>query len=114
MSSALLFAKETGTVLKLEIDEDHDSEDDDVPRYVPVQDISAYPGEKEYLFSGNHNKFKLIDIKDCGTGKWHPVEMSALLKFQQMLQKEFPEWTDREISMIREYVQFIVAEYVIC
>ena len=113
LSSALLFAKDTGTVLKLEVDEDHGSDGDDAPRYVPVQDISAFPGEKEYLFSGNHNRFKLVDVKDCRTGKWYPTEMSALRKFQQMLQQEFPEWTDAEISMIQEYVQFIVAKYVI-
>ena len=100
--------------MKLASDADEDCNDDEVPRYVPVQDISAFPEETEYLFSGNQNKFKLIDIKDCKTNKWHKHEMAALGNFQDMLQNGNPKWTEKQISMIQEYVQLVIAEYVIC
>ena len=113
LSSARNFAKEIGIILKLgtEIEENQDA-DGDVPRYVPVQDISAFPEETEYLFSGNQNKFKLVDIYDCRTGKWHKQEMAALGNFQQMLQNGNPKWKANQISMIQEYVQLVISKYV--
>ena len=94
---------------------DGDSEDDldGIPRYISVQDISAFDEEIEFLFSGNQNKFKLVDIYDCRTQKWHKSEISALDKFQQMLQNGNPKWKKKEILRIQEYVQLITAEYAI-
>ena len=99
--------------MKLGSDEDGDSDYDDVPRYIPVHDISAFPEEEELLFSGNQNKFELVDICDCSTSKWHTSQLSAFRKFQKMLESGNPVWNEKEISMIQEYKELIASEYVI-
>ena len=111
VASAHNFAKEQGIILKLGADGEEDIDGDEVPRYVPVEDISAFPEETEYLFSGNQNKFKLVDIYDCRTRKWHTYELSAIGNFQQMLQNGNPEWTNKEILRIQEYVRLITANH---
>ena len=96
--------------MKLGTEQDEDVDGDEIPRYVPVEDISAYPEETEYLFSGNQNKFKLVDIYDCRTSKWHTYELSAIGNFQKMLQNGNPKWTNKEILRIKEYVRLITAD----
>ena len=108
------FGKTSGVVFKLGAEQEEDSDSDNVPRYVPVQDISAFSDEKEYLFSGQNNKFIVEDIYDCSTRTWHKHEIAALRKFQQMLRSDNSKWDKdkNEISIVQEYIRLVLAEYV--
>lgn len=110
------FAKEQGIVLKLASVGDAEDDSNDIPRYVPMQNLSSFPEESEYLFSGNQNKFKVVDIYDCSTQKWNTLELSAIGHLQQFVQNGKLKWTTKQIWSIKEYLQLSAPEngYAVC
>ena len=101
--------------MELTAEDDVDDEISDSPHYLAVSSISAFPNEKELLFSGKRVKFRISNIYKGGFGKkyGHRLRLSTLNKIQKMLRNGDPKWKAEELAMFKEFCSLKYDEYVL-
>ena len=84
---------------------------DKLPRYLPFEEFSDFVPERQWLFGGKNTKFRIKDIYkgDIRKETSSSIAVSALTKMEQLLQNGGPRWTEKELSMIREYCNLPLA-----
>ena len=109
LTTATRFGAE-GVILKLIPAASDDDPSAELPRYLPVDALSAF-NEKEWLFGGKNVKFRIKDIysKSVTKATSSTTAVSALTKMQRLLQNKEPQWRTKELSMIEEYCKLPLA-----
>eukprot|EP01083_Nonionella_stella_P011368 32312_1 len=90
------FSKGVGIILTLKAATEDLSAKHDKAKYLHVSWLSDYPNEDEYLFYGEHVKFKICNIHNVekGESKGHSEALVLLNKFQKIVNNQDVVWQE--------------------